>query len=93
MGWRAAVAVMSCFGVGTLLSAIGLIMAGAATLRPGVWSSWRRFTPLALGVWMVAMMPLQFTAALPVAVGVYAASAMAFGLAIAVEGPARESQP
>jgi hypothetical protein len=48
-----------------------------------------------LGVWMVVMMmmPLQFTAALPVAVGVYAAAAMAFGLAMIVEGLTREPQP
>lgn len=88
-----AVAVMSCFGVGTLLTAVGLIMAGAVTLRSGVWSSWRRLTPLGLGVWMVAMMPLQFTAALPVAVGIYAAATMAFGLALLLEGLAHELQP
>ena len=88
-----AVVVVSCFGVGTLLTATGLIMAGTATLRSGVWSSWRRYTPLALGAWMVAMMPLQFTAALPVAVGVYAVAAMAFGLAMIIESLERESQP
>ena len=88
-----AAAVMSCFVVGTLLTAIGLIMAGTATLRSGGWSGSRRFTPLALGVWMVAMLPLQFTAALPVAVGIYAAATMAFGLALLVEGLAHEPQP
>ena len=88
-----AAAVMSCFAVGTLLTAIGLIMAGTATLRSGGWSSWRRLTPLALGAWMVAMMPLQFTAALPVAVGVYAVATMAFGPALLVEGSTHESQP
>jgi hypothetical protein len=80
------VAVLSCFGVGTVLSAVGLIMAGAATLRSGAWSGWRRYTPLVLGVWMVAMMPLQFTPALPVAVGIYALAVMALGLALIVEG-------
>ena len=85
-----AVAVLSCFGVGTLLTAVGLIMAGTATLRSGVWSGWRRYTPLALGVWMVAMMPLQFTPALPVAVGIYAVAIMALGLAMLVEGLAHE---
>lgn len=80
-----AIAVLSCFGVGTLLTATGLIMAGTATLRSGVWSNWRRYTPLALGAWMVAMMPLQFTAALPVAVAIYAVAAMAFGLAMIIE--------
>ena len=88
-----AVAVLSCFGVGTLLTAIGLIMAGTATLRSGAWSSWRRYTPLALGAWMVAMMPLQFTAALPIAVGIYAVAVMALGLAMIIESLARESRP
>ena len=85
-----AVAVLSCFGVGTLLSAVGLIMAGITTLRSGVWSGWRRYTPLALGIWMVAMMPLQFTPALPVAVGIYAVATMALGLAMIREGLERE---
>lgn len=84
-----AVAVMSCFGVGTLLTAVGLIMAGTAAVRSGVWSSWRRFTPLALGIWMAAMMPLQFTPALPVAVGIYALAAMALGLSMIIEGLVR----
>lgn len=87
-----AVAVMVCFGVGTLLTAIGLIMAGTATLRSGVWSSWRRCTPLVLGAWMVAMMPLQFTAALPAAVGIYAVAVTAFGLAMIIESLERVSQ-
>ena len=80
------VGVLSCFGVGTLLTAVGLIMAGTVALRSGVWSGWRRCTPIVLGVWMVVMMPLQFTAALPVAVGVYALAVMALGLALIVEG-------
>ncbi|CUR55679.1 membrane hypothetical protein [metagenome] len=82
------VVVLSCFGIGTLLCAVGLIVAGAAALRSAVWSGWRRYAPLALGVWMVVMMPLQFTALLPVAVGVYALAVMALGLALIVESPA-----
>jgi len=79
-------AVLSCFGVGTLLTAVGLIMAGKSALRSGAWSGWRRYTPLVLGVWMVSMIPLQFTPALPVAVGIYAFAVMALGLALIVEG-------
>lgn len=82
-----AIAVMSCFGIGTVLTAIGLIVAGTAVLRCGLWTGWRRYVPLGLGVWMVAMVPLQFTPALPVAVGVYALAVMALGLALIVEGP------
>lgn len=84
------VVVLSCFGVGTLLTAVGLIMAGMTVLRSGVWSDWRRYTPLILGVWMVVMMPLQFTPGLPFAVGIYALAVMALGLALIVEGLGRE---
>lgn len=84
------IAVLSCFGIGTVLTAIGLIIAGAATLRSGVWAGWRRYTPIGLGVWMVAMMPLQFTSALPVAVGIYALAVIALGLAMIVESLGRE---
>jgi hypothetical protein len=48
--------VLSCFGVGTGLTAVGMIVAGTVALRSGVWSGWRRYTPFFLGVWMVAMM-------------------------------------
>lgn len=87
------VAVLSCFGVGTLLTAVGLIIAGMATLRSGAWSGWRRYAPLVLGAWMVAMMPLQFTPALPLAVGIYALAVMGLGVALIVEGLAREARP
>jgi hypothetical protein len=84
------IVVLSCFGIGTLLTAVGLIMAGTTVLRSGAWSDWRRYAPLVLGVWMVAMMPLQFTPALPVAVGIYAFVVMALGLALIVEGLGQE---
>lgn len=87
------VVVVSCFGVGTLLTAVGLLMAGIAAVRSGVWSGWRRYTPLALGIWMVVMLPLQFTPALPVAVGVYALATMAFGLSMIIEDLMREPVP
>lgn len=86
-----AIAVLACFGIGTVLTAAGLIMAGTATLRSRAWSRWRRYTPLALGVWMAAMLPLQFTPALPVAVGIYALAVMALGLAMMIESLTRES--
>jgi len=83
-----AIVAMSLFGVGTLLQATGLLAAGVATLRSGVWSGWRQATPLALGVWMILMIPLQFTAALPVAVGVYALGIIALGVALLDATPA-----
>lgn len=85
-----ALVVVTCFGVGTLLAAVGLIMAGTSALRSGVWSGWRRYTPLALGIWTAALLPLQFTPALPVAVGIYALAAMCLGLSMIIEGLVRE---
>ena len=84
------VAVLSCFGIGTVLTAIGLIVAGTAALRSRVWAGWRQYTPLGLGVWMVAMVPLQFTSALPIAVGIYALGVGALGLAMIVESQGRD---
>ncbi len=80
-----AVVVLVCFGVGTVLTAVGLIIAGVVARRAAVWTGWRRHTLLALGLWMVAMLPLQFTAALPIAVGIYAVAVIALGLALVVE--------
>lgn len=77
-----AIVAMSLFGLGTGLLAVGALIAGVATLRSGIWSGWRRLTPLALGVWMVLMIPLQLTAALAVAVGVYALAVIALGVAL-----------
>ena len=84
------IAVLSCFGVGTVLTAVGLIMVGMSALRSGSWAGWRRYTPLVLGVWMVAMTPLQFTPALPLAVGIYALAVMALGLAMIRESLGQE---
>ena len=74
--------VLSSFGVGTVLTMIGMLMTGVAVLRHGRWTGWRRFTPVAVGAWMVAMIPLQFTAALPLAVAVYAVAVAALGVAM-----------
>jgi hypothetical protein len=79
-GWPRVVE--SVFGVGTVLTAVGFLLAGAATMRSGVWRDWRRFTPLAVGIWSVALIGLQFTPALPAAVGVYGLCFLAIGIAL-----------
>ncbi len=43
------------FGVGTLGLAVGLILAGITTFRTRLWKGWRRFTPLAAGVFLVVV--------------------------------------
>ncbi len=72
------------FGLGMLLSAIGLLMVGTATLGAYVWHDWRRYTPLATGIWCSVMLiiPPTIPKALPGAVAVYGVGlfAMAIGL-------------
>lgn len=90
-----AMVALTCFGLGTLLTAIGMIVAGRDVLHSGVWHGWHRLTPIVFGGWMLAMMPLQFTAALVVAVAVYALVTIAFGVAM-IEGaisPMGEGRP
>jgi hypothetical protein len=76
---------LALFGVGTILVAAGLLVAGVDVARSRVWSAWRRFTPAALGAWMLVMVPLQFTVALVPAVALYAAGTVALGVALIVE--------
>ena len=40
------------FGFGGIASTIGFLLIGWTTLRARVWHDWRRFTPLATGVWL-----------------------------------------
>lgn len=81
----AGVSAVSLFAVGSVLIAAGFLAAGTAIVRGSTWTGWHRFSPLAIGGWMVVMIPLQFTGLLAVAVAVYALTIATFGLAILVE--------
>jgi hypothetical protein len=70
------------YGLATVVSAVGFLLAGRATIAAGVWCDWRRFTPLATGLACVALLGLQFTKALPTAVTIYALCFLAMGLAL-----------
>ena len=83
----AAGAVVMLFAVGSLLTAFGFVVAGVAVLRAHVWSSWRRFTPVAVGAAMLCLVPLQFTSLLAVGVTLYAATILGFGAALLAEPP------
>lgn len=85
----AGVTAASLFAIGSVLIATGFLVAGIAVLRGGAWSGWRRFTPLAVGCWMVAMIPLQFTGLLQAAVAVHALTVGAFALAMLAESAER----
>ncbi|MDH4076873.1 MAG: hypothetical protein OEW29_13125, partial [Acidimicrobiia bacterium] len=80
-----AMVALTLFGLGTILVAAGMLVAGIDVARSRVWSGWRRFSPAVLGAWMLVMVPLQFTVALVGAVAVYAAATAALGVALIVE--------
>jgi hypothetical protein len=81
----AGVTAASLFAVGSVLIALGFLVAGTAVLRGGMWSGWRRLTPLAVGAWMAVMIPLQFTGMLQAAVALHALTVGALGLAMLAE--------
>ncbi len=77
-------AVGAVFGLGVLLSAVGFIIVGIATLRAHVWQDWRRYTPLAAGIWtsILAVLPLAIPRALPGGVGIYGACLLALAIGL-----------
>lgn len=72
------------FGLGVVLSAVGLILVGIATLRAHIWQDWRRYTPLATGICtaVLVVIPIANPQALPAGVAIYGAGllTMAWGL-------------
>lgn len=49
------------YGISSVIIGIGLIGAGVAVLRAGAWRGWRRWLPLALGIYVfVPMFPAMF---------------------------------
>lgn len=83
-------AAITLFAIATLLTAVGFILAGVAVARAGRWTAWRRYTVLAVGVWMLCMLPLQFTSLLPLSVAVYAATIAAFAVALLAQPEGRQ---
>jgi hypothetical protein len=79
------VAAITLFSIATLLTAAGFVIAGVAVVRAGRWTSWRRYSVLAVGIWVLCMLPLQFTSLLPVSVALYAATITAFSVALLAE--------
>ncbi len=72
----------AAFGLGTLLSGIGLLMAGRAAVQARHWDDWRRFTPLAAGGWTVVLVGIAATKALPTGVAIYGLCLLAIGIAL-----------
>jgi hypothetical protein len=80
------------FGVAGVLSTIGFLTLGWATLRAGVWRGWRRFTPLATGVWLIAMAILATPTRLHGMVGVYGLCLLTMAVALYTD-PAPATAP
>jgi hypothetical protein len=83
----------ACFGLGTALSAIGFLVAGVATVRAARWDGWRRFVPLATGIWLTVLVGLAMTAALPFGVGVYGLCVTALGVALVTQPAPSVTRP
>jgi len=77
-----AVIVGAIFALAILLTAVGFLAAGVATVRARLWQRWRRFTPLTAGVVTIALLGLNVTKALPTGVAMYGLCLFALGLAL-----------
>ncbi|MDQ2749373.1 MAG: hypothetical protein M3Y44_07575 [Actinomycetota bacterium] len=77
------------FAAGAVVSAVGLALAGWATLRAGVWSNSARFVPFSLAVVTAALAGLGPTKAFPTAIAGYSLGFAALGIALMREGQAR----
>ena len=77
-----AVIVGGIFALAILLTAVGFLAAGVATVRAQLWQRWRRFTPLTAGVVTFALLGLNVTKALPTGVALYGLCLFALGLAL-----------
>lgn len=79
------------FGVATLLIMAGMLLAGVAMLRSGHWRGWRRFAPLACGLFVPLILGPAF--ALPgyaanYAIGAWGLCWLLLGLAVRQTDPA-----
>ena len=70
------------FGLATVLTGAGLTVAGVAAVRARRWEGWRRFTPLAYGVWMLVMLGVVWTKAGPSGIAVFGILQLALGVAL-----------
>lgn len=86
-----AVIVSGIFAVAILLTAVGFLAAGIATVRARLWQGWRRFTPLTAGIVSCALLGVNVTKALPTGVAIYGICLLALGVALDTQ-PTPESE-
>ena len=78
------------FGLAVLLSAIGFLAAGVATLRAGLWHGWAALTPLITGVWTTVLLAAESVNALAAGVAGYGLCLLALGVGLFLRtSPAR----
>jgi len=78
----AAEVVGALFGLGTLLSAVGLLLAGKATLSASLWEGWRKYTPFGAGIVTSALLVIAFTETLAGGIALYGLSLLAMAIAL-----------
>jgi len=86
-----AVIVGAIFALAVLLTAVGFLAAGIATVRARLWQGWRRFTPLTAGVVACALLGVDVTKALPTGVAIFGLCLLALGVALYTQ-PTAESE-
>jgi PAS domain S-box-containing protein len=72
------------FGLASIVSTVGFLVLGRATLRAGVWHDWRRLTPLATGIWLtvLTLLSLAVPKVLHGGVGLYGVCLLAMATAL-----------
>jgi hypothetical protein len=86
-----AVIVSAIFALAILLTAVGFLAAGIATVRARLWQGWRRFTPLTAAIVNLALLGVNVTKALPTGVAIYGLCLLALGVALYTQ-PTPESR-
>ena len=73
------------FAAATVLTAVGFLAAGIATVRARLWRGWRRFAPLSVGIAACVLLGLTSTKELPTGIALYAVCLLALGIALYTE--------
>ena len=79
------------FGAASVLVTFGMLAVGIATVRERGWSAWRRFAPLICGALSLTTIPLQFTSAIELAIGLYGVGYAVLGVAMVTDPATRTS--
>lgn len=70
----------TAFGVGSLLTVVGLSIAGGSVLRQGRWNGPGRFLPVVLGAYNVVMLVVLIVGPVPLAVAALALNGLLWAL-------------